>query len=758
MLKYTIESSVDRNEYVSTIGKENDKPTTKRNPFKATTMWNDIENTFKKKMPLRKHRAYIWHYEDSFTGKEAIDFMIEMLPKLLVKDKEVSRESCRRLLQLFMDKKLFYNVRNEMDFIFRDGLTIYKFTSNIPEHNIKVKRSSSVNENTIRRISLRGGDIKARRLEDKVSTITGVPRPSLSHQDLSCIASSSPIVVQNSLDFKSSIDKNHHKQNISVCRSQSVTVNNSGPTSLNVLKSCDSSRRFPVRDSIRTMNIENRFTKRSGKEMHVDGEVRSQEDISSWRICILSFLREYLDPKGLSCLLPSHIDDIHVAFNCEKIGSKGIVKCFNQGEEMSSHVLKMMRFLARYPFDTKQFVDSNNLYVGIELDTYRNILTELKNNKTILPSRFNNLLFEIFKIYSNEEYLDTNFNNGESIFKRLGGTPLSRVVTRNTNRVFNPDNFLRNTKRSSFNSFEPKKSRRPIPFRVLQDDENNANTENAKPFKCDAELPGFAKSRLSCDLTVMEEMLSPYFSPNTARNLNSPYKGNNKIDDDILTDLFKYVLLLLPSQTRRKLHIIIRFMNRISLNHCLKLSKSSTNRIVILKTLTPLLIRCETDDDIKANSKLIAFIMDKESILFHVPEQLVRDRESYLCFPESAHIIRDKAFKPIPNKTVELPGFENIIHSPVQYCEKIDEKDFNKQAKESEKYLEDILNEYVNNKLFSETERRKKLKEFKKWYPEIYRKHFPDDMDDVESQTSKGTQSFVKRVRDFVRRTGQPID
>ncbi|CEF68387.1 DEP domain and Winged helix-turn-helix DNA-binding domain-containing protein [Strongyloides ratti] len=758
MSENLLKSSSNDNRYASMVNKENRETCFKKNPFKATSLWNDIESTFKKDMPLKKHRAYLRYYEESFTGREAVDFMIEILPKILIKKKEISRQSCEQLLQLLMNKRLFYNVRNEMDFTFRDSLSIYKFNSHSSEQVIKVKRSSSVNENTLRRISLRGNEIKAVRLDEKSSTITKVPRPSLSHRDIPHIIDEELPIQQNTPNYSKNISKDDSKQSTPLCRSHSVTINSSSPSSVKVLKTFDASHRPTIRALEKKSTINNKFVMRTNREMNVENKERTFEEISSWKFCILSLLREYLDPRDLSYLLPSKIDDFHVAFNCEKVGSKGIVKCFSEDGEMSSHLLKMMRFLARYPFDTKKFVSSDYQYVGIELDIYHNIVAELRKMKTVLSNKFSLLLIEIFKIYTNEMYFDSNSNNGGSIMRKFGGTPLTKFMTKNTSKVLNSEVFTRNTKRSSFNSYESKKNRKPIPFPMFQNGKDIACTDNGNLSKTGVILPSHKQLRLSCDLTGIEEVSLPYFSPNTIKNLNSPYKIDNVVDDDILTDLFTYILLLLPSQTRRRFHIIIRFMNRISVNRCLKLSKYDTNRILILKEITPLLMCCLSDDDIKMNSKLIAFIMDKEDILFRIPDQLIRDRESYLHIPESAELIRRKISKPLPSKDIRLPGYENIIHSPVQYCEKIDVKDFDQQAKNSEQYLEDILNEYLTSKLFSNIEREKKLKEFKKWYPEIYKKHVSDDIEDVENQPPKTYRSFVKRVKNFVSRGPQSID
>lgn len=46
---------------------------------------------FRNGMPLKRHRRKVFLYEDSFTGKEAVDFLMTELPKFYSEEKEITR-------------------------------------------------------------------------------------------------------------------------------------------------------------------------------------------------------------------------------------------------------------------------------------------------------------------------------------------------------------------------------------------------------------------------------------------------------------------------------------------------------------------------------------------------------------------------------------------------------------------------------------------------------------------------------------------
>ncbi|KAK0399601.1 hypothetical protein QR680_003130 [Steinernema hermaphroditum] len=58
--------------------------------FQGTQLWNRITRKFCKDVPRKRHRRNIRFYDDTFTGKEAIDFLLGVVPSLLDGNRDVT--------------------------------------------------------------------------------------------------------------------------------------------------------------------------------------------------------------------------------------------------------------------------------------------------------------------------------------------------------------------------------------------------------------------------------------------------------------------------------------------------------------------------------------------------------------------------------------------------------------------------------------------------------------------------------------------
>ncbi|VDK80271.1 unnamed protein product [Gongylonema pulchrum] len=53
--------------------------------------WNGMLRRFRTAMPLKRHRCQLGWFDDSFTGREAVDFLINELQKLIQDRNEMTR-------------------------------------------------------------------------------------------------------------------------------------------------------------------------------------------------------------------------------------------------------------------------------------------------------------------------------------------------------------------------------------------------------------------------------------------------------------------------------------------------------------------------------------------------------------------------------------------------------------------------------------------------------------------------------------------
>ncbi|KAK0399631.1 hypothetical protein QR680_003142 [Steinernema hermaphroditum] len=89
--------------------------------FQATQLWNRITRKFCKDVPRKRHRRNIRFYDDTFTGKEAIDFLLGVLPTLLDGNRDVTRAKCILLAEKFFENDIIRHFRGDHLIGFKDS-------------------------------------------------------------------------------------------------------------------------------------------------------------------------------------------------------------------------------------------------------------------------------------------------------------------------------------------------------------------------------------------------------------------------------------------------------------------------------------------------------------------------------------------------------------------------------------------------------------------------------------------------------------
>ncbi|KRY60844.1 DEP domain-containing protein 1A [Trichinella britovi] len=93
------------------------------------------------------------------------------------------------------------------------------------------------------------------------------------------------------------------------------------------------------------------------------------------------------------------------------------------------------------------------------------------------------------------------------------------------------------------------------------------------------------------------------------------------------------VLLLLQPRQRRWLQILLRFMARVSVNHCLHLDKlkSVSNRVLIVDALANCFSSKESRTEGKNVHRLLDFLLNFQFDIFKVPKRLEEDVKAKIC-------------------------------------------------------------------------------------------------------------------------------
>ncbi|NXJ26097.1 DEP1A protein, partial [Dicrurus megarhynchus] len=184
----------------------------------------------------------------------------------------------------------------------------------------------------------------------------------------------------------------------------------------------------------------------------------------------------------------------------------------------------------------------------------------------------------------------------------------------------------------------------------------------------------------------------------------------------IAVEALQICCLLLAPPKRRKLQLLMRMMARISGNVDMpRLHDAMGTRSLLIQTFSRCVLRCAQEEDLDEllSTRLVSFLMDHQQEIFQVPTYLqvaVRDHLEYLkmaqCKQEKEEIC------------AILPTYS--------YCKQITPQEFEEQkVSTSQAAVAELLENIIKDKNLSVKDKKKKLKQFQKEYPQIYGSRFP---------------------------------
>lgn len=186
---------------------------------------------------------------------------------------------------------------------------------------------------------------------------------------------------------------------------------------------------------------------------------------------------------------------------------------------------------------------------------------------------------------------------------------------------------------------------------------------------------------------------------------------------DSLLEAVSLVLISLPPSRRRKLHYLIRFMNKIAANHCLQLDELQSNRDTVIKGLSRSIVTLRGLLPISAPQRfhLVSILLDYERKLFAVPEGLIAEVES---------TVRERQREKL------IPAEQEVERKPkisvnVQFCDQVKTRTYEEKNRNLNENLLDLLEQICCDENLSVNEKRRRLKKFKKTYPSLYAQRFP---------------------------------
>ncbi|KAM4710305.1 DEP domain-containing protein 1B [Discoglossus pictus] len=203
--------------------------------------------------------------------------------------------------------------------------------------------------------------------------------------------------------------------------------------------------------------------------------------------------------------------------------------------------------------------------------------------------------------------------------------------------------------------------------------------------------------------------------------------------------------LLLPPENRRKLQLLIRMMAKISQNREMpRLCDTTGNRALMVQTFSRCILRSkdEADLDELLSTKLVTFMMDNYQDIFTIPLSLKNSIEEFV-----AHQRRGKIKYPGADMDATLhPAFIQPKNPPHEY-------EYEKANRAQDQPLRALLEEIITNKQISAKERKKRLKQFQKSHPEVYKERLPTPESEAalfpEKMSLKSQLSFFTLKRPF---------
>uniref|UniRef100_A0A0K0DCB4 DEP domain-containing protein n=1 Tax=Angiostrongylus cantonensis TaxID=6313 RepID=A0A0K0DCB4_ANGCA len=600
--------------------------------YKATALWNNIVRRFREELPVKRHRRQLTYFEDSFTGKEAVDFLMVLLPRLLFEGRQVDRLRSthqRKSPDQFQFLKIETPASNR-GFDRRMSSSHGNLLSLLPTHSQLTHKESdsadSLAETIDSRIvevnfSLRPSPLKRNNTPKAFRTGFKDEESATKISQTELESSSKAVSTQNITHVASSLAKENEvagKESayewLTLVR-RKMTQNNKLPLSQrssNPYKQVEKSEKL------------GEHRKRTG-----DGMVKSE----------LSEL-EYA-PLKVTHRRITEIDSWLVWKNCllARVGVSGIVKLRSDRDDFSSYLMRLMRYLEQFPFPS----GSANIITykdNQEVNVFRTVCSHLTREQPILTNAQASALLYVISLH----------NAVRSDLPHLGVPKYNEVLN----------------------------------------------------------LPGLKESpELLQRLNEMCLKLQP----------NSDLIELLLRPPDHILEALSLLLLSLPSPRRRRLHYLIRFMNKISANHCLQLDDVHSNRYAVLKGLSGSIVSTQGASPLSTSqcSHLVSLLLDYEKEIFSVPKGLILEVDA---------AIRERQREKV-TPVGQSPGLRSEMADYVQFCEPAKGSEYEEQNLNLVDNLLELLDQICIDENLTVQEKRKRLKKFKKTYPSVYSRRFP---------------------------------
>ncbi|KAF7647335.1 hypothetical protein LDENG_00174140 [Lucifuga dentata] len=184
-------------------------------------------------------------------------------------------------------------------------------------------------------------------------------------------------------------------------------------------------------------------------------------------------------------------------------------------------------------------------------------------------------------------------------------------------------------------------------------------------------------------------------------------------EQDVATEALRVSCLLLPPPNRRRLQLLLRLMARVCQNpHLPPLSDTIATRTLMVQTFSHCVLGSvdEMDLDELLATKLVTFMMEHHSNILQVPSKLRCQVEEHL-----SHLRRVQ---------IKYAGSDTDFSASPAFYRQISRSEEQKVIG-TQTPLQELLEGLISDKELPAKDKRKRLKQFQKSYPEVYHSRFP---------------------------------
>ncbi|XP_038068639.1 DEP domain-containing protein 1A-like isoform X2 [Patiria miniata] len=193
-------------------------------------------------------------------------------------------------------------------------------------------------------------------------------------------------------------------------------------------------------------------------------------------------------------------------------------------------------------------------------------------------------------------------------------------------------------------------------------------------------------------------------------------------DKSYTEEALRLCCLLLPPVNRRKLHLLLKLMTKMEANPELVLSSRKTTRQLVLETFSRAILCSQEEIDYNETlaSRIVEYLMDNHGNVFTQPEELKADIQDRLVYLGRSQI---KYVTETENQTATAPS----------YCQKMSVEQYEAQKlSNSQRAVADLLEVIIRDHNMPAKDKKKKLKQFQKTYPDIYARRLPTTASEAE--------------------------